>query len=259
MSDTNSSDFQPLNMVEQQLIAAAKGSVEQQKAFEKFIVDETLYVATPEVHREGMVSLQANTKIELLNVPLNDGRQAVAVFTAPQRVAEAFGEVGYLGLPGRALFEMIRAGPAILNPGQVYGVIWEPDAIASMLGLPAERTIQSDTQIMLGFPEDPPVDLIDHLKSELGAIPHVEAAWLALAAWPETGEQSWYLDVRTESTDHEQIRRALPAAIEGVDLKGRPVDMVINSPWKSDGTGISIVQRDDATRPKKGLLGRLFG
>jgi SseB protein N-terminal domain len=131
MIDENTPDFQPVNMVEKQLVAAAIGNSDQQKAFEKFILDETLYFATPEVHPEGNITLQVDTSIQLLNATLDDGRQAAAVFTSPQRVGETFGEVGYMGLQGRTLFEMIRAKPAVLNPGQTYCVVWEPSAMAS--------------------------------------------------------------------------------------------------------------------------------
>jgi SseB protein C-terminal domain/SseB protein N-terminal domain len=252
-------DFQPTNMVERQLVAAANGNADQQNAFERFILEETLYVATPEVASEGLVTLQADTKVQLLNVPLNDGRQAAAVFTSPQLVGEAFGEVGYMGIQGRALFEMIRAQPAVLNPGQVYCVVWEPENMTAMLGLPIQRVVQKETNIMLGVPADPPTELIERLKEEFSSIPQIEAAWLALAIWPETQEQAWYLDVRTASTDHKPIQRALPIVVDGIDLKGYPLDMVINGTDSADGTGIPIVKSDRTAPTKKGLLSRLFG
>lgn len=260
MTDESPPAFAPTNMVEQQLVAAANGGLEQQKAFERFILDETLYVATPEVPDAETVTFSQGETIRLLNVPLNDGRQAAAVFTAPQRVAEAFGEVGYIGIEGRVLFEMIRATPAVLNPGQDYGVVWEPDSIAAMLGLAVERVVEKDTKIMLGFPADPPAGLIERLKTAFAAVPEVEAAWLALAAWPEAGTQSWYLDVRTSSADHDPIRRALPGAVEGADMHGRPLDMIINPLGQADGLGIVIVEAGPPESPKKkGLMGRLFG
>lgn len=259
MSDTTTSGFKAANMVERQLVAAANGNLDQQRAFEKFILDETLYVATPGVHPEGSVTLKADTKIQLLNVPLNDGRQAAAIFTSPERVGEAFGEVGYIGLQGRILFEMIRTQPAALNPGQPYGVVWEPESMAAMLGLAVERVVQKGTQIMLGVPADQPTELIDRLRTAFSAVPQVDAAWLALAVWPETQEQTWYLDVRTAADDHEPIQRVLPAAIDGVDLGGRPLDMVINRTEDSEGTGVRIIENRIDDSPKKGLLRRLFG
>lgn len=261
MTEASPPAFAPTNMVERQLVAAANGGLDQQKAFEKFILDETLYVATPEVPAEETVSFSQGENIRLLNVPLNDGRQATAVFTSPQRVAEAFGDVGYIGIQGRILFETIRATPAVLNPGQAYGVVWEPETLAAMLGLPVERVVKKDTQIMLGFPADPPTELIGRLRNAFSALPQVEAAWLALAAWPEDQTQTWYLDVRTSSADHDPIRRALPDAIQGADMHGRPLDMVINPVGQTEGVGIAIVERASHPDPvkKKGLLGRLFG
>ena len=244
-------------MVEKQLVAAANGDLDQQRAFEKFILDETLFAATPEVHPEGIQTLKADTKIQMLNIALSDGREATAVFTAPQRIWEVFGDIGYLGIQGRALFEMIRARPAVLNPGLPYGVIWEPESMAAMLGLPAERVVQKDTQIMLGSPANPPTQLIERLKASFANISQVDAAWLALAVWPETNEQSWYLDVRTSGRGHEEIRLALPIAIDGVDLQGKPLDMVINPTGATDGIGIVIVQNHE-TVSKKGLFSRLF-
>lgn len=255
-----SPEFEPTNVVEQQLLAAANGDLEQQKAFERFILDETLYVATPEAPAEESVTVSQGESIRLLNVLLDDGRQAAAVFTAPQRVAEAFGEVGAIGIQGRILFEMIRATPAVLNPGQPYSVVWEPDTMAAMLGLPAERVVTRETKITLGFPADPPMELIERLRTVFATVPEVEAAWLALAEWTETGAQSWYLDVRTSSADREPILRALPSAVEGAEMDGRPLDLVINPVAQAEGLGIVIVEPGDRpkTAKKKGLLGRLF-
>lgn len=246
-------------MVEQQLVAAANGGVEQQKAFERFILDEILYVATPDARAEETVTISEGASVRLLNVPLDDDRQAAAVFTSPQRVAEAFGAVGYMGIEGRVLLEMIRETPAVLNPGQVYGVVWEPDAISAMLGVPVQRVVQKETRILLGSPAKPPTALIARLKAAFAGTPQVEAAWLALAAWPEEGAQSWYLDVRTSSADHEPIRRALPGAVEGVDMDGHPLDMIINPLGGAEGTGIVIVEPAALEPKKKSLLGRLFG
>ena len=246
-------------MVERQLIAAANGNVQQQKAFEQFILDETLYVATPEAHADGFTTLQKNTNIQLLNVQLHDGRQATAVFTSPERISEFFGGVGYMAIQGRVLFEMIRAQPAILNPGQTYGVVWETESLVRMLGLPIERVVEKDTQVMLGSPADPPTELVKRLTDIFSAIPQVDAAWLALAAWPDTKDLSWYLDVRTETDDHEPIRRALPAALEGIDLKGRPLDMVINKIQDALGAGITIVENRRSDRSRKSIFNRIFG
>jgi hypothetical protein len=89
MEEEDTGQLQPVNMVEQQLVVAAHGTTEQQIAFERFILEETLYVATPDAQPERMVTLAQGTKLQLLNVKLHDDRLATAVFTAPQRAADA--------------------------------------------------------------------------------------------------------------------------------------------------------------------------
>ena len=251
-------EFKPANMVERQLIAAANGDAQQQKAFEKFILDETLYVATPEVRPAGAVTLRDGTVIQLLNVTLNDGRHAAAVFTSPDRIEMVFGEVGYFGLQGRALFEMIRAQPAMLNPGYSYCAVWEPESIAAMLGLSVERIVKKDTQIILANSADTPVELVDRLTAVFSAVSQVDSAWLALATWPDTKDQSWYFDVRADTEDRDLIRRALSQALEGIDLQGRSLDMFINPVGDAAGSGIRIVENRQSDSPKMGLLKRLF-
>ena len=259
MTDASPPAFVPNNMVEQQLVAAANGGLEQQKAFERFILEETLYVATPEAPAEETVTFSQGESIKLLNVPLNDGRQATAVFTSPQRVAEAFGEVGYIGVGGRVLFEMIRATPAVLNPGQIYGVVWEPESLSAMIGRPTQRVVEKDTQVILGAPSEIPTELIGRLKAAFEPLAEVQAAWLALAFWPEATNHAWYLDVRSES-DHVAIRRALTAALAEVQLGDRPLDMVVNAPDPKEGVGLVVVApRKPAPTKAKGFLGRLFG
>lgn len=233
--------FEPVNRVEEQLVAAATGDAAQQKAFERFILDETLYAATPEARPEGTFVAEAGTTLDLITITLDDGRTATPLFTSPQRIYETFGEVGSVGIRGRVLFEMIRANPALLNPGQAYGVLWEPETLSGLIGLPVERVLKKATQVTLGSPADPPHDLVQRLRTALSAVPQVQAAWLALAVWPDTQEEAWYLDVRTASPDHESIRRALPPAVEDADMQGRFLDMVINPTGQGEGIGIPLV------------------
>jgi hypothetical protein len=254
-------EFVPLNAVEQRLMAAATGDEAAQKAFERSLADATLYVATPQAMPTGEQEIAANTTVQLLSIPLGDGRNATAIFTAIERITPAFGEeVGYMALPGKTLFGIISADPAVLNPGQTFGVVWEPANLAAMARLPTERTVAKDTQVMLGSPAEHPTELIVRLKQAFAPLPQVKAAWLALAFWPEEKTQGWYLDVRS-TADPDPIRRALAAALENADLDDRPLDMVINPPGGKDGAGLIVIAPAVTTAAKtkpKGLLSRLF-
>lgn len=245
------------------MVAAAIGNAEQQRAFEQYILEETVYAATPEARPEGVITLQQGTTLGILGVTLNDGRQATALFTSPARIAATFGTVGYVAMPGRELFALIRKDAAVLNPGHAYSVVWEPAVMSALLGVPTEHKIAAGTQMMLGTPKDVPEQLVIALKNAFSPLSEIGAAWLALAVWPDNGSQSWYLDVRSDAVDQESARRALSAAVKGLDLHGKPVDMAIHPTATPEGTGIVIIDGRANTppsdTPKKGFFTRLFG
>lgn len=267
MTDAAAHLFRPANPLEERLVAASRGDPAAQAAFAHSLPDETLYVGTPDKVPEGI--LQASTPMRVLSIELKDGRRATAVFTAPERMLAAFGEgVGCLALPGRTLFEMIRADPAVLNPGQPYGVMWEPASLDALAGLPARQpaaapqpaTGAEEPQVLLGAPAEIPTELMARLKTLLDPLPQVRAAWLALAYWPGATSTVWHLDVRCDG-DAEPIRRALAAGPLPTD---RRLELVLNAPGGEDGVGLPVVTLRAAGAGKsgkngKGLIGRLFG
>ncbi|KQW82531.1 enhanced serine sensitivity protein SseB C-terminal domain-containing protein [Brevundimonas sp. Root1279] len=266
MTDAAAYLFRPANPLEERLVAASRGDPAAQAAFAQTLPDETLYVGTLDKVPEG--TLQASTPMRVLSIELKDGRRATAVFTAPERMLAAFGEgVGCLALPGRKLFEMIRADPAVLNPGQPYGVMWEPASLEALAGLPARRLVeptaapqpapggQQEPQVLLGAPAEVPTELMARLKALLDPLPQVRAAWLALAYWPGATNTVWHLDVRCDG-DAEPIRRALGSSPLPTDRK---LELILNAPGGEDGVGLPVVAVRAAGKGKKGLMGRLFG
>lgn len=253
--------FTPLNDLEVRLIAAANGGPEERAAFERALADEALFVATPEDFSDGRPTPEPGGRLTLFSVPLNDGRSATALFTAAERIGGFAGpDSGVLQIPVKVLFEMISSGPAYLNPGHQYGVLWEPTSLALIAGVPLQREIKRDTQLLLGTPTDVPTQLMAQLSRTFGPLPQVQAAWLALAHWPETDERGWYLDVRADG-DPEPIRRALGEMMRQAETRGLPLDMVINKPGGKDGVGLLLgAGRKTPAKPeKKGWLGKLFG
>jgi hypothetical protein len=261
--------FRPVNALEQRLVAAAQGDRAQQIAFERELPGETLYVATPDSMPEGQRELDHSTPVRLLSISLKDGRRATAVFTSPERMLAVFGEgTGCLGLPARTLFGMIRADPAVLNPGQIYGVVWEPEVLTSLAGMPVERVVEQEAQVLLGAPKEVPEELITALKAAMEPVPQIRAAWLALAYWPGAQGTVWHLDVRA-ADGHDDIRRALGGVMDGHVLGDKKLDMIINAPGGEDGVGLVVVAPRSGPPPGKvngkskangkGLLGRLLG
>jgi hypothetical protein len=135
---------------------------------------------------------------------------------------------------------MITDRPMLLNAGLPYGVLWIPEDLAALLGRPVERTVEKDTRLMLGTPAQRPDELIQRLTEQFEPVEGVQAAWLALAHWPENDEMAWYFDVRS-TLPIEQLRDLLGRAVEGADMAGRMLDMTVGPPGGEPGTGIPIV------------------
>jgi len=234
------STFRPLNELEQMLVEAATDP-SKRNAFQKGFLEAEVYAATPDApDAEGMRTLKAGEQLKLLNVPGPDGQPVAAIFTAEARIAEVFGPgYGFLLFRGEALLEIVAKTGAFLNPGLPYRVHWGPDAVAAMLGRPVGRTITKDTKVLLGSPSEPPVQLIAELRETLGSHPRIAEAWLALASWPETGEQAWYLDVRTNLSPAD-VSELMSPVFKRANFAGRYLDMIVKKPDETGGIGIRV-------------------
>lgn len=221
--------FEPLNNLERLLMAAASGGGAERAAFEGAVAEAELWVVpaagetAPDVLRLRTVALE--------------GRPATAVFTARERALKSIPEGEPAAWPGRALLEVIRANPAVLNPGHGYGVRWSPDAMADLIGrpnpLPAERY---PTEV--ARPARTPPGLVEALSRELGADPAVKAAWLALARWSD-GAEGFLLDLRG-APDTVAVPVLMNRALQGLTLDAR-LDVVLGGPEQPAGVGLEIV------------------
>ena len=86
-----------------------------------------------------------------------------------------------------------------------------------------------------------PDDLIMRLAEAFHPVTGVQAAWLALAQWPERNEFAWYLDIRSD-LPREPLRELLGKALDGADLRGLNLDMTVHPPGGAPGTGIAVVE-----------------
>ncbi len=234
--------FFPLNDLEGLLVRAASDPG-RRAAFGRAVLDSQLYAVTPQDTAPPGERISAGEAVQLVMAPLPGGEAATVAFTAPERIAQIHGGgTPYLGLRGRDLIALVAEQPLWLNPGLEFGVVWRPEDLAALLGRPMERTVERDTRVMLGSPAEHPHDLVDRLGRAFSPEPGIEAAWLALAQWPGSGEWAWYLDVRT-GLPRERVRDLLARAMDGADGRGLVLDMAVNPPGGPEGTGIPIVKR----------------
>lgn len=234
--------FEPLNDLERLLMRAATEE-DARPAFTQALLGAQLYAVSPDQLPQGDQVLLAATNVSLMMIPLEDGSNATAVFTAPERAGKVYGpDAHLLGMAGRDLLAMVAAQPLLLNPGLGYGVLWSPDDIAGLLGQPVTRTIDQNTEVLLGTPAQRPDDLVMRLAEAFYPEPGIESAWLALAQWQGAEGFSWYLDVRS-ALPRERINALLARAIEGADFQRKPLDMNVRPPGGEPGTGIPVVHR----------------
>lgn len=225
--------FEPHNDLERLLVAAATGGPDERAAFERAVPEQPLWAAlAPQPGDSADV-------IRLRSVNQPDGRPATAVFTSRERVLASCGpDVEAVSYEGRVLLQTIRANPAVLNPGQAYGVRWTSDAIAHLLGTPnPHRRVRMPSE--LAKPADAPPSLVDNLARELGGEPTIRAAWLALARWPD-GEEGFFLDIRADPSER-PIPVLINRALEDVDLGDIRFDVVVGTPEEAPGSGVAVV------------------
>lgn len=235
MATAASTPFMPLNELERLLMAAASGGDEAKKAFEAALLTEPLYAATPEGDDAGDV-------MTLLSVEHRGALRATALFTAPERATGVFGpKVKTVSWPGRTLLETVAENPAVLNPGQPYGVAWGPEAIGKLIGMPMVPQ-EARMPTSLAVPANPPKGMVEGLKAVLGAEPGIQAAWLALAKWMDDDQPGFHLDVRVRDGGP-YVPALIQKALAGVDLTDVRFDVIALSPSERPGIGLEIVPR----------------
>lgn len=232
---TTPAPFIPVNALERLLIAAASGGPEERKAFETALLTEPLYAATPDKDDAGDV-------VTLLSVEHRGALRATALFTAAERAAAVFGpKVRTVSWPGRILLEMVAENPAVLNPGQPYGVAWGPEAINGLIGAPSvPQAARMPTS--LAVPANPPKGMVEGLQTVLRAEPGIQAAWLAMARWMDDDQPGFHLDVRVRDGGP-YVPALVNKALEGVDIADIRFDVIALSPSDRPGIGLEIVPR----------------
>lgn len=232
---TAPSPFTPLNDLERLLMAAASGGPDERQAFEAALLVQPLFAATPDTDDTGDV-------MTLLSVEHRGALRATALFTAAERAAAVFGpNVRTVSWPGRELLATVAENPAVLNPGQAYGVAWGPETINRLIGAPlVPKAARMPTS--LAVPANPPKGLVEGLQAVLRAEPGIQAAWLALAKWMDDDQPGFHLDVRVRDGGP-YVPGLIQKALEGVDMGDVRFDVIALSPSDRPGIGLEIVPR----------------
>jgi hypothetical protein len=211
--------FEPSNEIERLLVAATKNEAER-PAFSKAVLEAELYVAPTSAPDE-------NGRVEgVRSWKLKDGTVGAAIFTAPERAEAAFGPgILHLSNKGRAFLEWLRPGPVVLNPGQDYGVVWDAQALATLLDGMATRVVDKPTKVLLAHPKQRPDELIARLNKALGSDPAVTEAYLLMMQGGGSGPEGvWLVGVRSRSP-WPTVQALIKQAVDGYQFE-KPLDVV---------------------------------
>jgi len=232
--------FEPQNDLERALMRAGS-DVEYREHFTRMLLDAPLLFATPEAPAEaGAHVIEEGESLSILRAQRFDGESYPALFTSELRVAEAFGVgAGYVKLPGKTALEMVATEGAWLNPASSYSVAWSSPDLRAILGQPVPWTVEQETEVLLGIPQETPTALIARIQAIVLPDPRIESAWLALAHWPATNSFSWYLDIRT-TAPREDVAPGFAGVCDGDVAGGRALDILFQPPGGNEGQGIRI-------------------
>ncbi len=242
MADPMKPSFEPLNDLER-LLVVAMHDPSQRTVFTNALLASDVFAITHDSGIDGKTVLKAGEEVGIVKMMLPDLGLAIPLFTAPSRIAEAYGDGRrYLSMNGRALLELVRPSRIVLNPGLSYGVMWAPEEVEGILGTPQARVLDRTESVMLGVPKREPEDLMFTLRTAFQPIREITGAWLAIAKWPDSADMTWFLDVRTKAP-RDQISSVYAAAVKDADLAGMPIDMAIRDPGDPPGIGLEVVSR----------------
>jgi hypothetical protein len=216
--------FVPENELEAALVAAATNPEARPRFYEMLAKSDLLIVdENPEPGRPiGPHVLEAGRSLPIRMVAI-DGVPHTPVFSSPARIAAVVqGQVRYLAINSRLLFETIGKHPAVLNPGSEYG---KQLAIEEMAGVvdgsifkpDATTVVQEAREIMMGQPADYPTHVTDPLAAFFKTKKPVRAAYLAHVFDPKSGDQPHTM-IGIEVDDGTDLERVVGEA--GIIVRG---------------------------------------
>jgi hypothetical protein len=204
------------NELERALVRAVKNPHQAPEFYRLLLESDLLVMGSIEGSEDATekFTLKPGGRVNLVT-GLKDGTAFLPVFSSLLRMQEyATQECKYLSVKGRALLDLTRGGPVILNPASEYGKELTPQEIAQLLDPQAahgrRRTSIGET--------DYPMPLVNALTEVLAARRAVEAAWMIQVTFADRDAPHPLIGVELDSgmqSDWPQLMQAVQAAAEG--------------------------------------------
>jgi hypothetical protein len=184
--------FEPENDIERVLLRATDPAA--RTAFLRALMDAQIFIVLiPEggpivPDANGNATIPEGTTLKLATAQRGD-EAIVPFFSAPAR-ARAWFQRDHIVAPEktRVLFERVRDGPLVLNPGTAGKEFTRSEVARLLAGNYGEAvntvTIDKPTNVLLAQPAEYPTDLTSALSRVYSTVPQIKAAYLAQVTFP---------------------------------------------------------------------------
>jgi hypothetical protein len=220
------------NALEQALRLAAKEPAHRPEFYRALLESTVFVIGSSDSPPEGHKTLDTGAKVQLQNWQKADGTLVIPFFSSLAMLQRAIeGEVNYIALPAKSLFEMTRGASLVLNPRSDYGKEFFSNEIEALLSngvnrVPTQRVVEKATKVLLGQPKNYPSEMIAALTILLSKHSNVKMAYLALMHDPSVDEKP-HLVVGIEGEgDFENAIREAGAVAGDTSPGGEPVDFM---------------------------------
>jgi len=177
--------FIPENELEKALVKAVKEPHAAPRFYHLLLASELLVLGTVQGQENATQAMRLAPGGGLrLVTGIKDGGQYLPVFSSLVRMQDYVKqESKYLSINGRALLDLTRGAPIILNPASEYGKEFAPDDVRRLLdGTGADiRTLEGD----VGYP----MALVGFLAKLFATRPEIETAWMIQVAHADQAEK----------------------------------------------------------------------
>lgn len=200
------------NELERALVKAAKNPATAPDFYRLLLESDLLVLGTVEGQEEATekFTLAPGGKVNLVTGLKKDGGTFLPIFSSLPRMQDYVKqESKYLLVNGRALLDLTRGAPVILNPASEYGKELTAEQVAQLLD---PQITRSQPRTIIGE-ADYPMPLVDTLTAVFTARPDIEAAWMIQVTFADRDAPHPLVGVETQG-DWASLMQAVEAAAD---------------------------------------------
>ncbi len=175
--------FNPENPLEFALVRASHDSLAAPDFYRLLLESELLVLGTARGQEDAQsrFTLEPGRELQLV-VGEENGTRFLPVFSSPARMQDYVKQDSkFLRIQGRALLDLTRGGPVVLNPASEYGKRLSAAEVAQLLD-------RGKPKVLMGEVNDYPAALVAALVPLFQAHPEVAAAHVIRVTYNDAGE-----------------------------------------------------------------------